>query len=292
MKACVCPEYGPPDVLQLTEVDAPVPEEDQILVRVVATEVTSGDDRIRGAKFPSWFAWLAKAVLGFGGPRKPILGVSFSGAVAAIGANVERFEVGDQVFGSTGHDMGCHAEYISVSQEAVITHKPQSVSHSDAAALFFGAHTALHFLSKGNVKEGDRVLVYGASGCLGTFGVQLASHLGAEVIGVCSTPNVELVRSLGASEVLDYTDREFTLKGRTFDAVFDAVGLSPFADCIKALKPDGAYLRAVHIDFVPVMNGLWHSRPARYESWAERPARPLRASSIYPDSSKAGSFVR
>ncbi|UCG78471.1 MAG: NAD(P)-dependent alcohol dehydrogenase, partial [Nitrospirota bacterium] len=237
MKAAVYRSYGPPDVLEIVEVDKPVPKDNEVLIKIHATTVTSGDVRMRGLIIPFPFKLPMRMFLGYNTPKQPILGVDLAGEVEAIGKDVTKFNVGDKVFGSAyGTGTGTYAQYISVPEEAVIATMPSNLDYEQSAPIFFGAHTALHFLRAGEVKEGDKVVIYGASGSLGTYAVQIAKHLGAHVTGVCSTANVELVKSLGADKVIDYTKEDFTKSGEKYDAIFDTVGKSPFADSVRCLK--------------------------------------------------------
>ncbi|MBN2413347.1 NAD(P)-dependent alcohol dehydrogenase [candidate division KSB1 bacterium] len=243
MKAVIWTKYGPPDGLQLKEVGKPSPKDNELLIKIYATTVTSGDAKLRGGKFPFMY-WLPMRIMyGFRKPKKPILGVEFAGVVESTGKNVKRFKKGDQVFGSTGFAGGCYAEYICLSEDGALTKKPANITFEEAGAVAFGASTALTFLRDlGKVQSGHKVLIYGASGCVGTYAVQLAKYFGAEVTGVCGTSNLELVKSLGADEVIDYTKEDFTKNGRTYDVIFDTVGKSPFSGCIKSLNPKGIYL--------------------------------------------------
>jgi NADPH:quinone reductase-like Zn-dependent oxidoreductase len=246
VKAIVYTHYGPPEVLQLRELDKPVPADDEVLVRVHATTVTAGDYRIRGFDVPAEF-WLP-ARLGFGvlGPRKQIPGSEFAGEIEAVGKAVTRFKVGDQVFGIDGNGFGAYAEYTCRPETAVLAHKPRGISCEEAAAVPFGALTALHFLrDKGNLQRGQKVLVYGASGGVGTAAVQLARHFGASVSAVCSSANLDLVRSLGAERVFDYTREDVTESGERYDIIFDTVGKMSFTRCRKLLEERGLFLATV-----------------------------------------------
>jgi NADPH:quinone reductase-like Zn-dependent oxidoreductase len=254
MKAIVYTAYGPPEVLKMKEVEKPVPKDNEILVKVHATAVTSGDWRMRKAE-----PFAARFVAGIIKPKRSILGVDFAGVVESIGNGVKLFKEGDHVFGSTGMRMGAYAQFVCVPEEGMVTIKPVNITFDEAAAVPFGGNTALHFLRKGNIRKGQKVLIYGASGSLGTAAVQLARYFGAEVTGVCSDANSDLVISLGASKVVDYTTDDFTMQGETYDIIFDTVGKSPFSGSIRSLKNEGYYLRAVHISMLPVIRGLWIS---------------------------------
>jgi NADPH:quinone reductase-like Zn-dependent oxidoreductase len=245
MKAIVCTQYGPPDVLQLKEVEKPAPKDNEVLVKVYATAVTSGDARVRGFAVPLSYWLLARLALGLSKPRKAILGSVFAGEVEAVGKDVKRFHKGDQVFGSTGDDLGAYAEYLCLPENGALVSKPTTVTYEKAAAIPWGGMTALYFLRKGKVHNGQHVLIYGASGSVGTAAIQLAKYFGADVTGVCSTAHVELVKSLGAETVIDYTQEDFSRSRVTYDVIFDAVGKSPFAGCMRVLKKEGVYLQAV-----------------------------------------------
>ncbi|WP_129710618.1 NAD(P)-dependent alcohol dehydrogenase [Priestia megaterium] len=242
MKAMVCTKYGKPDVLQLQEVEKPIPKENEILLKIHATTVTSGDCRVRSFNSPL-LLWLPmRIVLGLRKPRKSILGVELSGEVEEVGKNVTRFKKGDQLFAMTGMKFGGYAEYICLPEKGTIAVKPENVTHEEAASISFGGTTALHFFRKGNIQAGQKVLIYGASGAVGTAAVQLASYYGAEVTGVCSAKNSELVKSLGADRVIDYQHENFTEKEERYDLIFDAVGKITKNQCKEALALNGRFV--------------------------------------------------
>jgi NADPH:quinone reductase-like Zn-dependent oxidoreductase len=251
MKAIVYTEYGNPDVLQLKEVEKPAPKDNEVLVKIYAATVTIGDTIMRGLKIPGprWQRLFARIYLGIRRPKRPILGMELAGEVESVGRKVTRFKPGDPVFASTfAVNFGGYAEYKCLPENGVIAIKPVNLTYAEAAAVPGAGQTALHCLNKGKSQRGQKVLVYGASGAVGTYAVQLASrHFGAAVTGVCSAANLELVKSLGASQVIDYTREDFTQKGANYDVVFDAVGKLTPAQGKKALKPGGIYLN-VHAD--------------------------------------------
>jgi len=242
MKAIVYTEYGPPDVLQLKEVAKPTPKDNEVLIRTHATTVTSGDWRARSLDVPVGFGLISRLVFGILRPRQPILGTELAGDVESVGKDVNKFRVGDQVFASSGAGMGCHAEYKCMPEDGAVVLKPANLTYDEAAAIPFGGTTALDFFRRAKLQNGERVLVNGASGGVGTAAVQLAKHFGADVTGVCSTTNVELVKSLGASHVIDYTKEDFTENGEGYDIIVDTVGTAPFSRSKRSLKERGRLL--------------------------------------------------
>lgn len=242
MKAVICTKYGSPEALQLKEVEKPVPKNNEILIKVFATTVTAADFRIRSFTIPPSFWLPARLALGLIKPKKDILGVELAGEIESVGKDVTLFKKGDAVFAATLKSFGAYAEYRCLPEDDPIAIKPANITYEEAAAIPIGARTALHYLKKGNIKAGQKVLVYGASGSVGTYAVQLARYFGAEVTGVCSTVNLDLVRSLGADKVIDYTAADYTQKLEMYDMVFLAVDKLPFSVCNKFLDKEGVYI--------------------------------------------------
>lgn len=242
MKAIVCQRYGPPEVLQCREVPQPSPRDHEVLIRIRATTVTSADCRVRGLDMPRGFGLLARLALGFSGPRQSILGTEFAGDVQAVGARVRRFKRGDAVFALGGTRMGGYAEYRCLPEDGCLAIRPATLAVDEAAALAFGGTTALDFFRRAQLRQGESVLINGASGGVGTAAVQLARYFGADVTAVCSAANADLVRTLGARRVIDYTREDFTRDGRTYDLIMDVVGTAPFARCKDSLKTQGRLL--------------------------------------------------
>ncbi len=253
MKAIVCIEYGPPEVLLLKDVEKPIPKDNEILIRIFATAVNSADWRLRKAE-----PWVVRLFFGLTKPKKPILGGVLSGEIEALGKNVTQFKVGDQVFGSTGMSLGAYAEYKCLSEDGILSIKPNNISHKEASTIPFGGTTALHFLRKANIRDGQKVLIYGASGAVGTAAVQLAKYFGAEVTGVCSTSNVEMVKSIGVDKVIDYTKEDFTMNGETYDVIFETVNKLSFSNSIKSLKKQGTLILGA-AGFLQMLQGVWSS---------------------------------
>ncbi|HLO27887.1 MAG TPA: NAD(P)-dependent alcohol dehydrogenase [Anaerolineales bacterium] len=246
MKAIVCTRYGPPEVLQLQEVEKPVPKKNEVCIKILATAVTASDCIIRGFKLSIWrpMRFVMGMALGFTKPRQPILGIVFAGEVDSVGKEVKSFKEDDQVFGwDLFPAFGAYAEYKCISENAMLAIKPTNLNYEEAAAIPYGGLIALHFLKKGNIQSGQKVLIYGESGAIGTSAVQLARYFGAEVTGVCSTANLELVKSLGADTVTDYTKEDFTNRGMLYDFIFNAVGKRKAElQCEKALTPNGKHI--------------------------------------------------
>ena len=273
MKAAVTTRYGPPEVVEVRDVPAPTPADNEVLVRVRASSVSFGDRVLRSG--PA----LIRVLTGFQ-PKHRILGVDLAGIVEAVGAAVTEFAPGDEVYGARGDKFAAHAEFACVAQDGFLAHKPASMTFEEAGTVFVGAACSLYFLRKANLVPGERVLIHGASGSLGVFAVQLAKHFGAHVTGVCSGKNVELVRSLGADEVIDYTARDFIDDGPAYDVIVDVLGKAGFPRSVRALRPGGRYLLvglsggAATIVRNLVMGGLVHLRGrARFITGAAVPTQ-------------------
>jgi NADPH:quinone reductase-like Zn-dependent oxidoreductase len=245
MKAVVYTRYGPPDVLQLKEVQKPVPGDDEVLIKVHAAEATKADCEMRSFHFPVKWFWLPlRIAMGFTKPKKQILGGYFAGEVESVGRAVSKFKKGDQVFGAARLRLGAYGEYVCLPASYTIVPKPHNLSFEAAAAVPLGGLNALHFLRKANIRKGETVLVNGAGGSIGTFGVQIAKAMGAEVTAVDSGIKEEMLRRIGADHFLDYTREDFTKSPKTYDVIFDMVASSSYCACIKALSPKGRYLIA------------------------------------------------
>jgi NADPH:quinone reductase-like Zn-dependent oxidoreductase len=242
MEAVVCTRYGPPEVLELKEVEKPSPKDEEILVRVRATTVTMGDCEIRRFKMPIWLWPLARIGFGFRGPRKRILGQELAGDVESVGANVSRFKAGDQVFALTGLRLGAYAEFDCLPAKGLISTKPVNMTYEEAAAMPLGGLHAVHFLRAANLQRGQKVLIIGAGGSIGTVAVQIAKSLGTEVTAVDSEGKLDMLRSIGADKVIDYAKDDFAKSGDSYDVIFDVVGRAPFSNCMRSIKENGFYL--------------------------------------------------
>lgn len=242
MKAIVCERYGLPDVLRLQEVEKPIPKDNEVLIKTCATTVTSGDWRVRSLNVPAGFGLIMRLVFGVRRPRQPILGSELAGVIESVGKDVRKFTVGDSVIAFSDSAMGCHAEYKCMPEDGALAQKPSNLTFEEAAALSFGGTTALDFLRRGKLQSGERVLINGASGAVGTAAAQLARHFGADVTGVCSSANMDLVKALGANHVIDYTKEDFTQNGETYDVIIDTAGTAPFSRSKASLKEKGRLL--------------------------------------------------
>lgn len=267
MKAIVYTEYGSPDVLRVQEVEKPIPKEDEILVCVHTNSVNFGDLMARNFSgittqtffMPAVLLLMARLSFGWNKPKNPILGNEFAGTVEAVGRAVKRFKVGDAVFGYRGQSMGANAEYLCMKAEGMVAHKPTALTFEEAAVVPGGALTALSLLRKVNIQPGQKVLINGASGSIGAAVLQLAKHHGAEVTAVCGTPRVEMVKRLGADQVIDYTRQDFTTNGKQYDLIFDTLGKSSFDRCKGSLTKNGVYLLG-SFKMQQVWQMLWTSR--------------------------------
>lgn len=243
MKAVICIKYGPPEVLQIQEVSKPIPKDSQILVKIVATAVNSGDVRVRSLDVKGFMKLIMRLVLGISKPRNPILGTVFSGVVETVGDNVSKFKVGDKVFGMTGFKFGTHAEYITVNQNSNVLEMPINATYEEAVATIFGGHTAIYFLDKAKIadKPNKKILIIGATGSVGTAAIQIAKHHTADITAVCSSEGQKLVSQLGVTNIILYDKEDFTKQTEKFDIIFDAVGKSNKKQCEILLNKNGIY---------------------------------------------------
>ncbi|MFS0634872.1 NAD(P)-dependent alcohol dehydrogenase [Mesobacillus foraminis] len=281
MRAIVYKRYGPPGVLHMKEVEKPAPKDNEILIKVKATTVSAADIRSRSFTVPAVFWLPARISLGFRQPKKEILGVELAGEVESVGKEVKRFKVGDQVFAASLEGFGTYAEYKCLSENGPVTLKPANISFEEAAAIPIGARTALYFLRKANIRRGQKILIYGASGSVGSYAVQIANYFGAEVTGVCSTSNLEWVKSLGADKVIDYTAEDFSRSGEVYDMIFEAVNKSSFQACMKVLKRGGTYINVT--EPLPSAEMLWYQLTS---------GRKLLLSRNSPETSEALNFLK
>lgn len=257
MKAIVASQYGGPEVLQLKEIEKPTPKDDEVLIKICATTVTAADFRMRSFTVPAPLWIPARLALGITKPRQPIFGSELAGEVEAIGKKVTRFKIGDQVFASTlTENFGGYAEYKCLPEKSMMAIKPANITFEEAAALPIGATTALRLLRKGNIQRGQKALIYGASGSVGTYAIQLARHFGAEVTGVCSTSNLEMVKSLGADHVIDYTKEDFSSREERYDVIFDTLAKFSKSQYSKVLKSNGTFVSMAKLDTKENMDNL------------------------------------
>ena len=256
MKAALCEGYGPPAVVQIREVPTPVPAAGEVLIKSAATTVNSGDARLRSLRVPRGMGVAVRLRFGLTKPKQPILGFDVAGRIEAIGTGVSRFQVGDRVVGSRDMKLGCHAEYVTVAEDGGIAALPDALTDPDAVALCFGGSTALHFLERADLAAGQKVLINGASGAVGVLAVQLATHAGTEVTAVCSGANADLVRSLGADHVVDYTTEDFTRNGQRYDVIMDNQGNATYSRVKDSLEPGGRVLM-VYGDLWPTIAASW-----------------------------------
>ena len=274
MKAAVYERYGSPEVIEIRDVPQPVPGDNEILIRVRATTVTTGDWRARTLAMPPGFGLMGRAFFGFTGPRQPILGTELAGDVQSVGRNVTRFKPGDRVFAFTDTRMGCHVEFKCLPENGPVERIPQNVSYESAAALSFGGTTALGAFRRARLQRGETVLIVGASGSVGSAAIQIARHHGAQVTAVCSTANLDLVKSLGAQHAIDYTTTDFASNGIRYDVIMDTTGTAPFARIERSLKPNGR--------FIPILGRLGDLLRAPFAAMTGGPSVVAGPSSVKP----------
>ena len=253
MKSIICTKYGPPEVLQLIEVEKPFPKDNEVLIKVIATTVHIGDTKVRrlepglGSVRDFFFKPMMRIMMGFRGPRKKILGMELAGDIEAVGKNVTLFKIGDPVFASTEFEFGAYVQFRCMPEDGILAIKPTNMTYDEAAPVSNGGLTALLNLRKANIQKGQKILIYGASGSVGTYAIQLARYFGAEVTGVCSTANLEMVESMGANKVIDYTKEDFTQRSDVYDVIFDAVGKIASSKRKKSLKKSGIYINVLSL---------------------------------------------
>ena len=244
MRAICFDKYGGPEVLKLREIERPAPKDDEVLIRIHAATVTPGDCEIRCFRFP-WWVWIPlRMYMGIFRPKRPVIGMEFSGVIESVGKDVTRFKIGDVVFGGTGPRFGTYAEYRCHKASAAIAIKPPGISHAEAATISVGGLNALHYLRSGNVRAGDEILINGAAGCFGTYAIQLAKHLGAKVTGVDSSEKLDTMQQLGADNVIDFTKEDFTQNGQRYDVVFEVADKASYSRCLRSLNPGGRLVLA------------------------------------------------
>lgn len=258
VKGIIYKRYGDPEVLEMSELPKPIPGDHELLIRVRATTVSSADWRLRSMKLPWGFSSLGRLAFGIRTPKQPILGTELAGDVESVGKAVTSFKIGDQVFAYPGGRMGAYAEYVCMSEDGPVAIKPSNLSYEQAAALSFGGSTMLDFYHRVALRSGERVLINGASGAVGTAAVQLAKHLGAHVTGVCSTANLQLVLSIGADQVIDYTKQDFTESGEQYDVIIDTAGTAPFSRSGSSLSSGGRLL-LVLAGLPEMLSAPWHT---------------------------------
>jgi NADPH:quinone reductase-like Zn-dependent oxidoreductase len=260
MKAIVHTKYGPPDELQLKEVEKPVPKHDEVLIKIHATTVTTSDCNVRNFTFvPKSFLFLSRIMFGFKKPKINILGIDLAGEIEAVGNDVRLFKKGDHVFGSPGTKFGGHAEFCCVAEDGALAIKPDHLPWEEAAAISLAGNTALFFIRDlAKIQSGQKILIHGASGAIGTFAVQIAKYFGAEVTGICSAKNAEMVKALGADKVIDYTKEDFTNTNERYDFIFDVVGKTTFSQCKDLLKKNGIYLENM-LELKDILKMIWSS---------------------------------
>lgn len=289
MRAAVYDRYGPPDVVELREVPKPTPKDNEVLIKTHATTVTTGDWRARSLAMPAGMAFLGRLVFGISKPRRPILGTELAGEIEVVGTGATKFKAGDQVFAFSGLGMGCHAEYKCMPDDGLVALKPENLTYDEAAAISFGGTTALGFLRGAKLQSGERVLINGASGGVGTAAVQLAKHFGASVTGVCSGANADLVRSIGADRVIDYAKEDFTRNGETYDVIVDTAGTAPYSRSKGSLTRSGRLLLVLG-GLADMLQAPWVSMTSSRKVIAGPAAERVEDLRFLADLARAGEF--